>query len=317
MRNFMGYQKIISDHKMRNLGYYRTFDEVINFAGFLTTTRTLRTDDYYQCAEEKLGKPVKEPGFWSFPEGAERVWQDTVAIHPGASNPNRHWNNEEWEKLAFSLAATGKKVVWLGPRNEFGFNATNIFKLSDTDETLEGQAKFLLRCGYFIGTDSGFAHVAGTGLIPGKVLFFSTSPEAVIARYPSLEGVKAYNKAGIEPSFSLDPEDENAKISQKALKYDDICPEKCDLAVFSGPKNLPIRFKINIISKSENSELHNYLRTTCDVTTSTNFQENADINILPLGTYGVLSNKNRELRTSLSDFNILNRALWEFRALST
>jgi hypothetical protein len=89
MRNFMGYQKIISDHKMRNLGYYRTFDEVINFAGFLTTTRTLRTDDYYQCAEEKLGKPVKEPGFWSFPEGAERVWQDTVAIHPGASNPNR------------------------------------------------------------------------------------------------------------------------------------------------------------------------------------------------------------------------------------
>jgi len=140
------------------------------------------------------------PGRFSFTWELPR--RPRVAIHPEASNPNRRWISERWAEVAYELRDRGCEIIWLGTRDEFGFSARGIQKLSDENTKLLWQIRQLARCSYFVGCDSGFAHAAGLLGIPGAVLFGNTHPDDVIASYPALKGIHDLSGHD-EPSRSL------------------------------------------------------------------------------------------------------------------
>jgi hypothetical protein len=103
-----------------------------------------------------------------------------------------------------------------------GFNAEGISKMSDETEDLVLQAEVLGNCDYFIGNDSGFAHIAGVLNVPGLVLFFSTAAEDVIHAYPRLKGVDVYERSNVKPSRSLSQGCKVAEVAQQAMSVADV-----------------------------------------------------------------------------------------------
>jgi hypothetical protein len=87
---------------------------------------------------------------------------------------------------------------------------------------LVGQAKLLATASYFVGCDSGFAHIAGMLEIDGLVLFGNTVPADVIGEYPTLRGVDCFERLGLQPSRSLKPDDSRSRVLMDAIMVDDV-----------------------------------------------------------------------------------------------
>lgn len=199
-----------------------SFDIVIEFKRVLNHMRSLRAEDYYKLISERVGRTV-EPGQLRIeyaPEFHENA--QVIALHPGASNPNRRWSEERWEELATKLVARGLFVIWLGPKDEFGFTNERMFKASDKSDCLVDQSKLLASSHFFIGNDSGFCHVAGLLGVPGCVIFSATHPDTVIKHYPLLTGVHAFDKLGIEPTRSLDVKDSVSLWAADSVLVDEV-----------------------------------------------------------------------------------------------
>jgi hypothetical protein len=111
-------------------------------------------------------------------------------------------------------------VLWLGTKDEFGFNDEGLAKASDVDEDLVIQTQMLAGATYFVGCDSGFAHLAGLLGIEGLVLFGNSAPEHVIAQYPSLQGVSCFAAGG--PSRSLKKDDARSLECMARIQVEDI-----------------------------------------------------------------------------------------------
>jgi ADP-heptose:LPS heptosyltransferase len=210
----------VSAQRFNALQVQARFDAVFDFVGTFNKTKELREGEYYQLVSDRIGFKVS-PGCFDFGrnfKAADRV----VALHSGASNPNRRWSNEKWRELAYQLRDRGCKITWLGTRDEFGFNAEDIYKLSDREESLLGQAQWLTQAGYFIGCDSGFLHIAGVLGVPGLGLFGNTAPEHVIGSYPALRGVQCFDRMGLAPTRSLRVDDAASKKLMEGLTVDDV-----------------------------------------------------------------------------------------------
>ena len=207
------------------------YDVLIEFGGVFNLRRVLRAAEYYGLVSAKVGFQVG-PGKFRFkhkPVDSPLM----VALHPGASNPNRRWIDDRWGDLAEALAARCFRVVWLGTRDEYGWHDPPTFtKLSDQSDDLLWQAECLAEVHKFVGNDSGFAHVAGCLGVPGVVLFAVTSAEHVIASYPTLAGIDAYDRIGVVPSRSMDVDDPIAIRASQAITVDDVLKA---LGVFSLP----------------------------------------------------------------------------------
>jgi hypothetical protein len=197
----LGVTDCVESQKSNRLDVQAEFDVWIDFSGVFNSATELRRAEYYKLVGERLGLSIS-PGKLMIPriQGPEK----TVALHPSASNPNRRWCNGRWTDLAYELTYRGFRVVWLGTRDEFGFNDSMISKISDDTSNLVEQSRSLASADYFIGCDSGFAHVAGVLGVPGLVLFGNTHPDDVIAQYPLLKGVHTFDSHG-DPTRSLRP----------------------------------------------------------------------------------------------------------------
>lgn len=204
--------------ELKNPLFENQFDYSLDFTGFVADLLNLREGSYYKLAGERIGRSLK-PGKLLLRMG--EVAQNSVAIHAGASNPNRRWHYENWGKIALSFQEAGYHVYWLGTKEEYGFSMEGITKLSDISDSLVYQAQMLGGCQYFLGNDSGFAHIAGLLGIRGAVTFFSTDPQDVIGCYPQLNPISVYEKVGI-PSRSLNIDDPSAYKAMDVMTVEDV-----------------------------------------------------------------------------------------------
>jgi ADP-heptose:LPS heptosyltransferase len=219
--------------KLNNPHVRCKFDVMIDFSGAVANSRQIREGEYYKLFSEHVGIPIG-PAKLSVQSSAQlKFGRKVVAIHPGASNPNRRWPEARFKVVADSLIAAGYCVLWLGTGDEFGYTHQYAEKASDESDALPVQVSMLSKCHYFIGNDSGFAHVAGLLGIPGIVLFSVTHPNDVIKAYPSLYGVHSFDSdLGLIPTRSLKADDE---IGFKCLS---------GIAVEQVLKALPFQVKI-------------------------------------------------------------------------
>lgn len=217
-----------SIQSFNEFGVRSKFDVVIDFAGVFNNAKEFRQGCYYDLVSQRLATASQQhyaiwPGEFQFTRSPTKVSdRQVVAIHPTASNPNRRWDNAKWEELAYELRDQGMVVAWLGTRDEFGFSDKFIIKMSDSSSNLLIQARDLARCHYFIGCDSGFAHIAGLLEVPGLVLFGNTEPEDVIGKYPSLSPVDAFNRLCVRPSRSLSADCPQSRTLMDAITVEDV-----------------------------------------------------------------------------------------------
>lgn len=243
------------------------YSVIVDFKGTFNRRRELKGEDYYRLVEEKVGFEVS-PGTLKVDSYPKELTHRRVGLHPGASNPNRRWGAERWEELAYSLRDRGWTVHWLGTSDEIGFSDKNIFKLSDISDDLMQQARHLSLMGYFIGNDSGFAHIAGILGIPGLVIFGNTHPDHVICRYPELKGVHRFD-SDRQPTRSLAQEDLRSKcfmaniLPENVLEEMPHCAIDCTLAALpknpTYPKRRKLSFTLDSTNLSRESE-NNFLK---------------------------------------------------------
>ena len=217
MTNVEGSDEVISLTKLNNINIRNSFDVIIDFNFSINNSRQLVSEEYYSAITKHVGFPVF-PGKFKFKRQSDATNIFNVFLHPGATNPNRRWDDSKWEELAFRIRDRGNCVYWLGTSDEFGFSAKNIFKVSDISDNLMFQIKeFADKANLFIGCDSGFAHVAGMLEIPGHVLFFNTLPADVIGSYTTLTGIDVYDKLNVQPLREMRTDDPVADKCREAI----------------------------------------------------------------------------------------------------
>lgn len=215
--NYVGESKELNDPTKASM-----YDVVLSFRGVLAGARVIKDGEYYSLVEEFVGRGILT-GEFSFrhnPQG-----KNCVAIHPGASNPNRRWDDSRWEALGDLLLSNGYSLAWLGTKDEFGFDSDRSINISAFDETIVTQSKMLASCDYFIGNDSGFAHIAGMLGVPGLVFFSATHPDNVIARYPNLVGIHNFETLGVTPTRSLRADDEQSRKAMDSITLEQVSSE--------------------------------------------------------------------------------------------
>lgn len=190
------------------------FDVLVDFAGVFNAVYELRRGGYYKLAGERLGI---EAGPGRFKCGTDPK-PGTVALHAGASNPNRRWPEERWGELAYRLETD---VIWFGTSTDPGWSNDRSVRCCDQSTDLANQLDVLRGCEFFVGNDSGFAHMAGVLGIPGVVLFGVTHPDDVIDRYPTLEGLHNFENYG-EPTRSMRIDDERGRALMDSITVDQV-----------------------------------------------------------------------------------------------
>jgi len=213
-----GVHSYVSPSTLNDPSARSKFDALIDFAKVFNSRRALKSGGYYRLASERLQTSFG-PGEFTFPR--KEIYKKVVALHAGASNFNRCWPIDKWTRLAEILVGNGYTVAWLGTKDDFGFNASRVFKLSDVTDDLTLQAQSLAGYHYFIGNDSGFAHIAGVLGIPGRVIFSVIHPDDVISFYPSLSGAHCFSEDN-QPSLSLYPDDDRAEANMKEISVEDV-----------------------------------------------------------------------------------------------
>jgi hypothetical protein len=186
--NALGLVQSIALTDLNSVTTQQKYDAIIDVSrALMAPEKRLTAEDYYSKIGETAGVVINEiPCLNKKREEAPKI----VYLHPGASNPNRRWPSSHWRVLAKTLASVGFDVLWLGARDEFGYNGRYVHKLSDNYPELAQQISFMQNSpGYFIGNDSGFLHVAGVLGLDGLGIFGNTSPDNVISRYKNLIGI--------------------------------------------------------------------------------------------------------------------------------
>lgn len=132
--------------------------EVAGLAGAPVVTLTPRlqvVDDDVAAAEQALaGLSLRGNG-------------PLLALHPGASDPRRHWPAACFARVAARAAEHGCEVVVVGDESERGL-ADSVVKAASSNRvhsaagrlTLSGLVGLLARSTAFVGNDSGPRHVA-------------------------------------------------------------------------------------------------------------------------------------------------------------
>lgn len=238
VRNFVGIDDVISATALNDPNVRKRYDSVFNFSGVLNNSKYIRKGNYYDLVAKKVGFPVELCKLQNI-EYAPATYKDRpiVAIHTGASNPNRRWSDIRWHRLALYLSFAGYSVWFFGTKNEFGISGEYYKKLSDFRDNLWWQTLQLAKCSYFLGTDSGFCHLAGVLGVPGKVLFTSTDPMSVLHRYSNLNAISPFSeKLGLLPSLSLNKDDEMAKRCQEALTLESVLDQIPHCAIIAQTK---------------------------------------------------------------------------------
>jgi len=200
-----GVDTVIPGVKLNQIQVRNSFEVIIDFAFSINNSKEIRKGKYYELLSNHIGLNLSPGRFKSIlRKDKSKTDKKSVHIHPSASNPNRRWDDAKWKNVAYKLRDWGYHVVWIGTKDEYGFSDDRITKLSDTSDDLVWQVEQIAdSADYFIGCDSGFAHVCGLLGIQGLVLFFTTDSESVIGMYPSMRGLDCYAALGAYPTRTL------------------------------------------------------------------------------------------------------------------
>ena len=230
-QKFVASDETIAGSQTNDLKVRERFDIMLD-ASYTLTTREghsregkLEETNYYRAMHDKLGinEKVRLPQVEfdrrqlaklreSMPEN-----RPIVALHAGASNPIRRWLNDYWTRLAYMLRDAGCQVIFMGAGDDFSFDDKGILSAEGISHGLHDQMAMLHMCDYFIGNDSCFAHFAGILSKPGIVLFFASTPEAVISEYPLLKEYHMFDELNVVPSRQLKNDDVNAVACMKCM----------------------------------------------------------------------------------------------------
>jgi ADP-heptose:LPS heptosyltransferase len=99
-----------------------------------------------------------------------------LVIHPGSGSARKNWPMDRFLLLADHLRRQGKTIVWIkGPAE------SDLGRLPGTDCIVENPqlsalAAILKRAEFFLGNDSGVAHLAAAAGCPSLVLFGASDP---------------------------------------------------------------------------------------------------------------------------------------------
>lgn len=240
MKHLEGVDSVLGATDTNHSHIRNSFDVIIDFSFSINCGRAIKKGCYYSLISDHINLSVV-PGRFTFSRNPAPLFAGTpsVFIHPAASNPNRRWEDAKWKEIAYTIRDWGYHVVWLGTQDEFGFNDEQITKLSDESADLLWQVKQIANhATYFIGCDSGFAHVCGLLGTPGAVLFFATEPSAVIGKYPNLLGLHCFDSLGVTPTLSLRTDDAVSKKCSALLSVNDIL-ESCGIPIMRARQMAP------------------------------------------------------------------------------
>ena len=190
------------------------FDVLVDFAGTFNASQELRRGGYHALASERLGAAIG-PGRFKYEVDPQ---PGIVAVHAGASNPNRRWPEDRWMELADRFPGS---ITWFGTSTDPGRADERSNRCWDHSTGLLYQLDVLRMCEFFVGNDSGFAHLAGVLGIPGVVLFGVTHPDDVIDRYPTLEGIHNFTDYD-EPTRSTRIDDERGRKLMDSITVDQV-----------------------------------------------------------------------------------------------
>lgn len=100
-----------------------------------------------------------------------RKFQKRVAIHPTSKNIKRNWPKEKFQKLAYRLKKRGFEPYFiLAPFEREYFEDISDIEIPKFNN-LEEMASFIYESAFFIGNDSGIAHLASCLKIPTLTIF--------------------------------------------------------------------------------------------------------------------------------------------------
>ena len=109
MERFSGIDAVHPVTYLNNPQNRQKYDVVIDFYGTFNNRKQLKPRPYYDLVSERLSLAIERPGY--FRNENPRFNPNTVAIHPGASNPNRRWHG--WSDLAINLIWRGYAVTFV------------------------------------------------------------------------------------------------------------------------------------------------------------------------------------------------------------
>jgi heptosyltransferase III len=147
----------------------------------LGVNRTVHTAEHMASAFFALGLPMQPiPRATLFPAEPETAATDVTTpsgsyavLHPFASEPSKTWPADRFCEVARYLELWGVKPVFLaGPGDDTSPFAGHPVWRGD----LESAKTLLSRAAFFIGNDSGPAHMAAAFGLPTVVLFGSSNP---------------------------------------------------------------------------------------------------------------------------------------------
>jgi ADP-heptose:LPS heptosyltransferase len=106
-----------------------------------------------------------------------------LAMHPGSGSEKKNWPEERWKELVSKLMLRTRCLLFLaGGEAEQGrlqrlalILPSGRFEIAD-QMALPELAANLTECGFFIGHDSGIAHLAAAVGVPGLILWGPTNP---------------------------------------------------------------------------------------------------------------------------------------------
>jgi len=199
------------------------YDEVIQSDMFMANFEQLYPLNYYKLAAKRLKQ--LEPAVPKLNIPLDPI-QGTVAFHTTATNPNRHVDKSVWDQLAYSFSKAGWVVYFMGTSSDYGFAdpKRRIYKVSDFEESLLGQAELLATCSLFVGVDSGFLHISGILGINGYCLLTNTGYN-VLENYSQIKSIDNFDKLGLQPTHSLQPYCETSKFLADSITAEQVCKE--------------------------------------------------------------------------------------------
>ena len=108
-----------------------------------------------------------------------------IALHPGSGSPRKNWGLDNWTRLAAALQAdTGARFLVVAGEAESPvlddfcrmLHAAGVAHSVANSLPLHELAHQLSRCRFFLGHDSGPAHLAAACGVPSTVIFGPTNP---------------------------------------------------------------------------------------------------------------------------------------------
>lgn len=155
------------------------------------------TNFFYPLLARANARPPRESDLSAL--NSRRLASPTIALHPGSGSAKKNWPLPRWIELAAWLHTThaADLLIITGeaepPATRAAFSA---FGTSAHKLPLEDLITRLTRCRFFIGHDSGIAHLAAACGVPSLLLFGPTDPAiwappaphvTVLQRAPSLD----------------------------------------------------------------------------------------------------------------------------------